>query len=137
MNIVHIHVNDVANEVTLDVRYLSEAEGSRYLQDKLYNFAKYEKFALDITGRPLRYKILVYNMSVVAVLYNTGASVETLKFWEVRINTDDYCSIRLEDSNYHFGRVTHIPLRMLSTPDKKHIEKLVEGVNKNECTIHC
>ena len=27
LNIIHIHVNDIAEEVTLDVRYLTDSEG--------------------------------------------------------------------------------------------------------------
>ena len=41
-----------------------------------YKLEAHEKFELDATGRPLRYKILIYDMRVLAVLYNTGESIE-------------------------------------------------------------
>ena len=70
-------MNDISDEVTLDVRYLEETEGERYKNNMLhYKLEKRETFELDSTGRPLRYKILVYDMRVLAVLYNTGESIE-------------------------------------------------------------
>ena len=63
------------------MRYLTDSEGERIKADLLgYKPEKYETFELDSTGRPLRYKILIYEMKVQAVLYNTGSSIESIKF---------------------------------------------------------
>ena len=99
-----------------------------------------EKFDFDASGRPLRYKILVHNMKIWAVLYNTGNSIEILKFQEIRISNgpEDYIQIEGEDPlDFQFGKVTQIPLAMLSTTNKQHIESLAQGTVSNDLSIHC
>ena len=76
LNILHMHVNDTSEEVSLDVRCIMPGEEESTLKDDYSN----ETFDLDATGRPLRFKILVHNMKIWAVLYNTGNSIEKLKF---------------------------------------------------------
>ena len=86
-----------------------------------------ETFDLDATGRPLRFKILVHNMKIWAVLYNTGNSIEKLKFQEIRISNgpEDYFMIEGDNElEFQFGKITQIPLAMLSTTNKQHIESL-------------
>ena len=64
-------------------------------------------------------------MKIWAVLYNTGNSIEILKFQEIRISNgpEDYVQIVDEDStDFQFGKITQIPLAMLSTINKQHIE---------------
>ena len=64
-------------------------------------------------------------MKIWAVLYNTGNSIEILKFQEIRISNgpEDYVQIVDEDStDFQFGKITQIPLAMLSTTNKQHIE---------------
>ena len=111
-----MHVNDTSEEVSLDVRYVKPAEIAKIEQD---NFSD-EKFDLDATGRPLRYKILIHNMGVWAVLYNTGSSIESIRFQEIRVLTgkDDFIKIESGPFKFEFGKITHVPLAMLSTPEK-------------------
>ena len=84
-----------------------------------YKLERYEKFEVDAAGRPLRYKILIYDMCVLAVLYNTGESIEKVKFHEIKVasGVDDYFIIE-KGTKFDFGRLTHVPLAMLSTPQK-------------------
>lgn len=49
LNIVHVHINDMSEEVTLEVRYMGDGE----------TLALYQDFKEDHTGRPLRYKVIV------------------------------------------------------------------------------
>ena len=107
----------------MDVRYIMPEEAETIQKDDYSN----EKFELDATGRPLRYKILVHNMKIWAVLYNTGSSIEKLKFQEIRISNgpNDYIMIEGDDPlDFKFGKVSQIPLAMLSTTNKQHIESL-------------
>jgi len=46
-----------------------------------------QAFPKDASGKPLRYKILVHDNKVRAVLYNTGNSIERVNFREMRINS--------------------------------------------------
>ena len=135
LNILHMHVNDTSDEVSLDVRYVMPEEADKIEQDNFND----ETFDLDATGRPLRYKILIHNMKVWAVLYNTGSSIESIKFQEIRVVTgkEDYIKIEKSPVKFEFGQITNIPLAMLSTPNKQHIETLVQGMVNNELTVHC
>ena len=76
-----MHVNDTSEEVSLDVRYVMPEEIEKIEKDNFND----EKFDVDAAGRPLRYKILIHNMRVWAVLYNTGSSIERIKFQEIRV----------------------------------------------------
>ena len=123
LNILHMHVNDTSEEVSLDVRCIMPGEEENTLKDDYSN----ETFDLDATGRPLRFKILVHNMKIWAVLYNTGNSIEKLKFQEIRISNgpEDYFMIEGDNElEFQFGKITQIPLAMLSTTNKQHIESL-------------
>lgn len=49
LNLIHVHVNDTSDEVTIDVAYMQEGESIK----------EHEEFKADYTGQVLRYKILV------------------------------------------------------------------------------
>jgi len=49
LNILHVHVNDMSEQVTLEVAYMGDGE----------TLASYQEFKTDVTGRTLRYKVLV------------------------------------------------------------------------------
>ena len=78
-------------------------------------------------------------MRVWAVLYNTGSSIESIRFQEIRVLTgkDDFIKIERSPFKFEFGQITQVPLAMLSTPEKQHIEQLVQGTVKNDLTVHC
>ena len=60
LNIVHIHVNDMSDQVTLEVAYMADGE----------TLAGYQEFKEDFSGRTLRYKVLVREQWIHRVLYN-------------------------------------------------------------------
>ena len=62
LNIVHVHVNDMSEQVTLEVAYMGDGE----------TLASYREFDVDVTGRVLRYKVLVRDQAIFRVLYNQG-----------------------------------------------------------------
>ena len=71
LNIVHIHVNDTSDSVAFEVKYLKNSEYSDSSKAQVFDFSK-ENFSVDETGQKLRYKVLVKDEAVFAVLYNTG-----------------------------------------------------------------
>lgn len=43
------------------------------------------EFSVDASGMDLRYKILIKDMVIVHILYNTGKSIEEIPFQEIRL----------------------------------------------------
>jgi hypothetical protein len=76
LNIVHVHLNDSSEDVTIDVAYM----------DKGTKVDDFKVFGKDATGRVLRYKILVKDMKIFHVLYNTGDSFEDVPFHEISVS---------------------------------------------------
>ena len=62
LNILHIHFNDTNEDVSLDTVYMEDGQTK---DDHL-------EFKTDVTGMPLRYKILIKDMAIYKILYNTG-----------------------------------------------------------------
>ena len=66
-------------------------------------------------------------MRVWAVLYNTGNEIVNLRFQEIRFETgpDIYYILERSELKFEFVQITNVPLAMLSSKDKQHIENLV------------
>jgi len=62
LNIVHCHINDSSDSVTVDVAYMGDGE----------LVSAYHDFDKDYAGMKLRYKILVRDHKIFRVLYNAG-----------------------------------------------------------------
>ena len=60
LNIVHLHFNTMNEDTTVDAVYLEPGQ----------TVLDHHEFGTDATGRPLKYKILVKNTRVEAILYN-------------------------------------------------------------------
>ena len=63
LNIIHFHVNDTSDEVTLDVVYMHQGEDVK----EFYTFGE------DVYGRPLKYKIIVKDCKIHKVLYKESS----------------------------------------------------------------
>lgn len=94
---------------------------------------------MDISGRPLRYKIIVADMKIFCILYNTGRSVEQVPFEEIRRNVGDYVTFndQMGSGKSFFGQITHIPVCMIATPDKEGLTSVMQGQVKNHLAAHC
>jgi|688.fasta_scaffold934300_1 hypothetical protein len=80
-------------------------------------------------------------MKVKAVLYNTGASIESINFKEMRIHSNskegkDFINVQ-HLTRRKFGRVTHIPIAMLAAKNQVTIDHLEASTVKNEMVVHC
>ena len=60
LNIVHCHINDSSDSVTLEVEYMGDGE----------LVSAYHEFNKDAAGMTLRYKVLVRDHKIHRVLYN-------------------------------------------------------------------
>ena len=72
---MHVHLNDKAESTSLDVVYLNRGETR---EDHI-------EFKTDEMGVVLRYKILVKDLAIFEVLYNTGSSIEVIPFEEFKV----------------------------------------------------
>jgi hypothetical protein len=62
INIIHIHINDMSEDVTFDVAYMGDGETLKLYSD----------FDKDAAGRVLRYRILIKDQAIFRLLYNQG-----------------------------------------------------------------
>lgn len=65
LNIIHCHINDMSDSVTLEVEYMGDGE----------LVSAYHEFKKDFAGLTLRYKVLVRDHKIYRVLYNQGEGV--------------------------------------------------------------
>ena len=70
LNIIHVHLSDMSDFTSLDVVYLKKGETKE----------NHMEFKEDEMGVMLRYKILVKNLTISEILYNTGSSVEVIPY---------------------------------------------------------
>ena len=70
LNIIHIHLSDMSDYTSLDVVYLKKGETRQ----------QHMEFGVDEMGTVLRYRLLIKNLAVHEILYNTGNSVEVVPF---------------------------------------------------------
>ena len=119
LNIVHVHLNDSSEDVTIDVTYMEKGA-------KVDDF---KQFGQDAAGRVLRYKILVKDMKIFHVLYNTGDSVEDVPFREFRVNRKQKVVVTSQELGTCFGVITSIPVNMLACPPevRHYADKLAQG----------
>ena len=69
LNILHFHINDMSEDVTIYQRWLNEAERDLIVNDQIDQIV-FKEFKKDVTGQLLRYLILIYDQKVLAILYN-------------------------------------------------------------------
>ena len=69
---------------SLDVVYLKKGETRE----------NHMEFVEDEMGVMLRYKILVKNLTIFEILYNTGSSIEVIPFEEIRLQTGEKYTVK-------------------------------------------
>ena len=89
LNILHFHINDMSDEVTIDQRWLTQDERDLVLNGKLDQLSLKE-FKRDVNGMLLRYLILIHDQRVIDILYNHGeaADPEPIRYREYRVDMD-------------------------------------------------
>lgn len=110
---MHVHVDDTSDEATFDFQIVLHQ-----------NFDLREiNFGVDAFGRKQRYKVIVFNLKIVSVLYNTGSSIEKLKFKEIPVS-DSGSMVAFEK---FFGRISRIPNYCCSSADPEKLSKVKKG----------
>jgi hypothetical protein len=120
---------------------MSEDETALF-EKEIEDYMAVDKFKSDMHGRVLRYKILVRDLAIRQILYNTGKSVDKIPFEEFRITEGDLytiCNENLSPENTVFGTVKHIPVGMIACEESEEVvrDTLEEGSVKNPSLSHC
>ena len=120
---------------------MSESENGRF-EKEIEDYICVNKFKEDLHGRVLRYKILVRDLAIRQILYNTGKSVEKIPFEEFRIHEGKLYTVsddNISPENTVFGTVKHIPIGMLACEESQELvrDSLEEGTVKNPSLSHC
>jgi hypothetical protein len=106
LNIVHIHINDMSDFVTVEVCTMGDGEP----------LSHYNEFNNDASGKPLRYKVLVRDMKINHVLYNQGNdNIVEVPFNEVRVSVEEVLVHEYnERPGFTFVKVEHLPVCMMA-----------------------
>ena len=114
-NIAHMHLNDTSDEIPIDVEYLTS-----YSYD-----LRQIPFNKDISGQPLKYKILVFNWKIRDVLYNNGKVVEPIAYEEHTIVLDN--QLMTDEHSQLFGKVVKVPYALLTYPGNTFVGDMVNN----------
>jgi len=115
LNVVHVHLDDMKEEVPIEAVYILPEQSSE----------DYQEWKLDARGLELRYKVIVKNGQVQDILYNTGNSTEKLHFIERRIKLGDY--LRIDEGS--IAQVTGVPTGLLARDWKGMDEEVQSNYN--------
>ena len=95
LNILHFHINDMSDEVSIDNRWLTQEERDHIVNGRP-DLVQFKEFKRDANGMLLRYLILIFDQKVLDILYNHGenASPESIRYREYRVDMDAYQIIK-------------------------------------------
>ena len=109
LNILHIHINDTSQEITVDSVFLEKGE----------NIVNHKVFTLDAMGNRLTYKFLFKDYKLIKVYYAVSNDfIDEPPFEEIRIAPNNYVKILKGEYKDYFGQVKQFPIGMLARKDK-------------------
>ena len=99
INILHFHLNDISEDITIEANYLEEEE-------KILNYKFSNK---DISGRDLTYRLIFQNRKLQKIYYFQSQNVIEPDFKEIRFTPNSIVKV-LEGKykNYH-GKIHSFP----------------------------
>ena len=127
LNILHIHVNDTSDSVTMSVSYMSEG----------HSLKDFSEFTADASGQMLRYKIIVKDQKIFKLLYYQGAGeIIEVPYEEKRLNLNDLVLIPSRISGLKgalpvFGRIEHAPIGMMACPSQEKLNSMCDDELKH------
>ena len=110
LNILHIHLNDTSQEITIDSEFLEKNE----------NILNHKIFTVDAMGKRLTYKLIFKDYKLVKIYYSVSNDfIDEPPFEEIRINPNNYVRIINGEYKNYFGQVKEFPIGMLARKDKE------------------
>ena len=109
LNILHIHLNDTSQEITIDSEFLEKDE----------NVLNHKVFLNDVTGKKLTYKLIFKDYQLKNIFYNVSNDfIDEPPFEEIRIKPNNFVKIIKGDYKNFYGQVKDFPIGMLARKDK-------------------
>ena len=109
LNILHIHLNDTSQEITVDSEFLEKDE----------DILNHKVFKLDAMGKRLTYKFLFKDYKLIKVYYSVSNDyIDEPPFEEIRITPNNYVRIQKGEYKNYIGQVKQFPIGMLARKDK-------------------
>ena len=109
LNILHIHLNDTSQEITVDSEFLEKDE----------NILDHKVFLPDIMGKKLTYKFIFKDYKLCKVFYNVSNDfIDEPSFEEIRIPPNSFVKIINGEYKNYYGQVGDFPIGMLARKDK-------------------
>ena len=109
LNILHIHLNDTSQEITIDSEFLEKDE----------NILNHKVFTTDAMGKRLTYKLLFKDYRLIKVYYAVSNEfIDDPPFEEIRFTPNNYVKILNGEYKNYYGQIKQFPIGMLARKDK-------------------
>ena len=110
LNILHIHLNDTSQEITVDSIFLEKDE----------DIKPHKVFTTDAMGKRLTYKFLFRDYRLIKVYYSVSNDfIDEPPFEEIRITPNNYVKILKGEYKNYYGQIKQFPIGMLARKDKE------------------
>ena len=109
LNILHVHLNDTSQEITIDSEFLEKEE----------NILNHKVFTADAMGKRLTYKFLFKDYRLIKIYYAVSNTfIDEPPFEEIRITPNNYVKVLKGEYKNYYGQVKDFPIGMLARKDK-------------------
>ena len=109
LNILHIHLNDTSQEITIDSEFLEKDEP----------VINHKVFTVDAMGKRLTYKLIFKEYKLTNIFYSVSNDyIDEPPFEEIRITPNNYVKIIKGEYKNYYGQVQDFPIGMLARKDK-------------------
>ena len=113
VNILHIHLNDISQEITIDSEFLEKND----------NILNHKVFTTDVTGRRLSYKLIFQQFKLIKIFYCMSLDyIDEPPFQEIKFSKKGFIKIIKGEFKNYYGRVTEFPVGMLARKDNEETE---------------
>ena len=113
VNILHIHLNDTSQEITIDSEFLEKND----------NILNHKIFTTDITGRRLTYKLIFQKNKLIKIYYCMSIDyIDEPPFQEITFPINSYVKISKGEFKNYYGKIKEFPIGMLVRKDNEETE---------------
>ncbi len=113
LNILHIHLNDTSQEITIDSEFLENDD----------NILNHKIFTTDVTGRRLSYKLIFKNYKLIKIYYCMSIDyIDEPPFQEITFPINSYVKISKGEFKNYYGKIKEFPIGMLVRKDNEETE---------------